>query len=363
MNLGFTDKLVELVMAIPKIELHLHLEGAIPLETLFNLIQSQGKDTSIKNLNDLRKKLTYIDFAHFIEIWIWKNSFIQQEKDFEPIAYQVLASLSKQNVKYVEAFYSPGDYFKQGMSTPGITEYLIKGKQKAYHDFGIQSELILDVIRGDGIEIAMQRLKQVTPYLGKGVIGIGLGGSEQKYPADPYVSVYQEAKERGFRLTAHAGEAAGAESIWTVIEKLGVERIGHGFRAYEDPKLLARLKQKQIPLEMCLISNLRTGVCPSLDVHPIKQYFKQGLMVTVNSDDPTMFNTNISQEYLALVQKLGFTIKDLKRLSLNSIKASFLSEPNKQIMKSRFEKEWQQILNEYRVEDKEKSGGTSRIIF
>lgn len=344
---GFTTKLEQFVMEIPKVELHLHLEGAIPLQTLLNLIQREGKEPSIENTDDLRKKLTYLDFAHFIEIWIWKNTFIKEERDFEEIAYQVLHNLSNQNVKYVEAFYSPGDYQEQGLSTQGITEHLIKGKKRAYQDFGIQSELIVDIIRGDDPEIGMQRLEEVTPYLGKGVIGIGLGGSEQKYPADLYAPVYKEAKKQGFRLTAHAGEAVGAASIWVAIEKLGVERIGHGVRAYEDLRLLSLLKERQIPLEMCVVSNVRTGVCKSFETHPVKQYFQDGLMVTVNSDDPTMFNTSITQEYLVLAQNLGFSINDLNQLSMNGITASFMPDENKESMKSQFEKEWQQLLIKY----------------
>lgn len=224
---------------------------------------------------------------------------------------------------------------------------MIKGKQKARNDFSIQCELILDICRDNGPEKGMERLNALTPYLRKGLIGIGLGGSEQTYPADPYADVYKEARERGFRLTAHAGEAAGPESIWAVIEKLGVERIGHGVRANEDPQLISLLKQKQIPLEICVISNVRTGVYDSIEVHPIKQYFQQGLMVTVNSDDPVMFNTTISQEYLVLVKKLDFTINDLKRLSMNGIKASFMSDKDKQLMEYQFEKEWQQLINKY----------------
>lgn len=347
MNIGFTDKLEQFVMEIPKVELHLHLEGVIPLETLFNLIRREGKEPSIKNIDDLRKKLTYTDFAHFIEVWTWKNTFIKEERDFEEIAYQVLGNLSKQNVKYVEAFYSPGDYWRQGLSVQRITEYLIKGKERAYRDFGIQSELIVDLIRDHGPEIGMQRLEELTPYQGKGLIGIGLGGSELSFPADPYAFVYKEARERGFRLTAHAGEVAGANSIWTVIEKLGVERIGHGVRANEDLQLVSLLKERQIPLEICVISNVRTGVCESVEAHPIKQYFQQGLMVTVNSDDPTMFDTTISQEYLVLAQKLNFTVSDLKRLSINGISASFMSGRNKELMKCQFEKEWEQLLNKY----------------
>ena len=332
--------MAQFIQEIPKVELHLHLEGAIPLETIFKLIQRAGGEQSIKNLDDLSKKLTYTDFTNFIDVWTWKNTFIREEEDFEEIAYRVLESLSKQNVKYVEAFYSPGDFWRVDLSVQGITEYLIKGKETAYRDFGIQSELIIDLIRDHGPERSMQYLEEVTPYLGKGVIGIGLGGSEQSFPAEPYALVYKEARDRGFRLTAHAGEAAGANSIWAAVEKLGVERIGHGVRANEDSELISLLKERQIPLEMCVISNVKTGVCSSIEVHPIKQYFQQGLMVTVNSDDPTMFNTTISQEYLVLVQKLGFTISDLKRLSLNGIDASFMPDENKKLMRSQFEKEW-----------------------
>ncbi len=340
MNQNPTGKMEQFIQAIPKVELHLHLEGAIPLETIFNLIKRAGGEESIKNLDDLRRKLIYTDFANFIDVWTWKNTFIRMEEDFEEIVYRVLESLSKQNVKYVEAFYSPGDFWRVGLSVKGITEYLIKGKERAYHDFGIQSELIIDLIRDHGPERSMQYLEEATPYLGRGVIGIGLGGSEQSFPPEPYAFIYKEARERGFRLTAHAGEAAGAKSIWAAVEKLGVERIGHGARANEDPKLVFLLKERQIPLEMCVISNVKTGVCSSIEVHPIKQYFQQGLMVTVNSDDPTMFNTTINQEYLVLVQELGFTVSELKRLSLNGINASFMSDENKKLMRSRFEKEW-----------------------
>jgi adenosine deaminase len=347
MNTKLIDNIEQFILEIPKVELHLHIEGAIPLETLFDFIQRRGRESSIKNLDDLRKKLNYTDFAHFIDLWVWKNTFIKEEKDFEEIAYQVLCNLSKQNVKYVEAHYAPGDYWRQGLSEQGITECLIKGKKRARDDFGIGCELILDICRDNGPEKGMERLNTLTPYLGKGLIGIGLGGSEQTFPADPYADVYKEARERGFRLTAHAGEAAGHESIWAVIEKLGVERIGHGVRAYEDPRLVSLLKQKQIPLEICVISNVRTGVCDSIETHPIKKYFEQGLMVTVNSDDPVMFNTTISQEYLVLVKKLGFTINDLKCLSMNGIKASFMSDKDKQLMEHQFEKEWQQLMSKY----------------
>ncbi len=338
------------VEEIPKVELHLHLEGAVPLQTLFNFIQREGTEPSIKSVDDLRGKLAYTDFARFIELWVWKNSFLSDERDFDVIAYEVLRDLSAQNVKYVEAFYSPGDYVGRGFSVQGITECLLEGKERARRDFGIRCELIVDVIRGDGTEAAFRRLDEVAPYLGNGVIGIGLGGSEADFPADPYEDVFREARARGFRLTAHAGEVAGPESIWACIDKLGVERIGHGVRAREDPRLVSLLRERQVPLEMCVTSNVKTGVVESFEAHPIKQYFDQGLMVTVNSDDPTMFDTSISEEYLKLAQRLGFTADELSTLGLSGVEASFLSNDDKALMRSQFEKEWEQLLGDYSVD-------------
>jgi adenosine deaminase len=334
------DKTEQFIRAMPKAEIHLHLEGAIPHETLLAQIQRKGTEPSIRTVEDLKAKLTYTDFPSFIDLWVWKNTFIKDEKDFEDIAYAMLAGLSRQNVKYVESFYAPGDYSRFGLSTEGITECVISGKERALKDFGIRCELIVDLIRDHGPEIGMKRLDEVTPYLGKGVIGIGIGGSEQLFPAGPYAEVYKEARRRGFRLTAHAGEVAGAESIRSAIEDLGAERIGHGVRAYEDPEVVTILKERRLPLEMCIISNSKTGVCPSVRDHPIKDYFRQGLVVTVNSDDPSMFSSTLTDEYLALGRDLDFTQDQVKQVALNAVRASFLPAEDKTELISVFENEW-----------------------
>lgn len=336
---------IKIIRDMPKTELHIHLEGAIPLVTLHQLIQRHGESESEMTIEDLKRRFTYVDFSEFIDAWVWKNAFIREERDFEEMAYQTLRQLSTQHVKYVEAFYSPGDYRRQGFSVEGITECLLAGKARALQEFGIRSELIVDLTRDHGPKVGMKRIDEVTPYLGKGVIGIGLGGSEKEYPADPYEFAYKEARRRGFRLTAHAGEAAGADSIWAAIKKLRAERIGHGVRSKEDPQLMRFLQHSQMPLEMCVGSNLSTKVVESLGSHPIKEYFDNGLMVTVNSDDPTMFNTSITQEYELLVKKLGFTLADIKRLTLNGVNSSFLTDEEKQHMRDDFNKEWHHLID------------------
>lgn len=344
-----SDRLEQFIGKIPKVELHLHLEGAIPLETLFSFIQRRGDNKSIKNLEDLKKRLVYSNFTQFLKIWLWKNSFITEYEDFEELSYQVLKVLSQQNVKYVEAFYSPRDFTfrNKKLSACGITESLIKGKEKAFDDFGIRSELIVDVVRDYGPCMGMGLIKELSDYLGRGLVGIGLGGSEKLFPAGLFTKVYQEAREQGFRLTAHAGEADGAKSIWAALNELGAERIGHGLRAYEDLRLINYLREKQIPLEMCVVSNIKTQVCKSFKEHPVRNYFKEGLMVTINSDDPSMFDTSISNEYLVLIQKFGFSLEEIRKINFNSIQASFMTDREKDIMRGTFNQEWKGLTSKY----------------
>jgi adenosine deaminase len=334
------SELDEFIAGMPKVEIHLHMEGAIPHEILLGQIRRKGSEPEIRTAADLKRKLTYTDFESFIDLWVWKNTFIKQEEDFEEIAYGVLAALAGQNTKYVEAFCGPGDYSGHGLPVAGIVEALIAGKERARKDFGIRAEFIVDLIRDHGPDKGIEILDEVTPYLGRGVIGIGIGGSEQTFPAAPYTEVYAEARRRGFRLTAHAGEVAGADSIRSAILDLGAERIGHGVRAEEDPEVTALLRDRRIPLEMCLVSNAKTGVCPDIGRHPIRDYFDQGLLVTVNSDDPSMFDSTLTDEYRALVRYLGFTLDEVKRVALNAIEASFLPAGDKAALVSEFKSEW-----------------------
>jgi adenosine deaminase len=331
-----------LLRKVPKVEIHLHLEGAIPVDTLYHLSQVKG-ETSVKDPGDVRKRLVYSDFNEFLRVWYWMNSMIQKEEDFEDIAYSVLRNLSKQGVVYVEAFYSPGDYRPQNLSPIGITENILRGKRRAQHDFGIRCQLIVDLIRNLGPTYGRGLLNDLEGYLGRGLIGIGLGGSEAEYPADDYSSVYALARNRGYRVTAHAGEAAGAASIWAAVKRLHVERIGHGLRAYEDPKLVSYLKKRRIPLEVCVTSNVKTRVCASLARHPVRRYFEAGLMVTANSDDPTFFGTDITEEYLTLVRSFRFSPKEMRQIALNAVASSFLPDRAKEQMRHQFERRLDQL--------------------
>ncbi len=319
--------LKEKISKLPKVELHLHLEGAIPLPALWELLQKYGGHKELGDIAALEEKFQYTDFAHFLETWTWKNGFLREYEDFTFIAASVAEDLARQNIRYVEAFYSPGDFAEHRLEIQRITEAIRSGLRA--HEDRTTVNLIADLVRDYGPDRGMRWLHEISEVQELGVIGIGIGGSEQEFPPEPYEKVYAQARQFGFRTSAHAGEAAGAESIWGAIRALEVDRIGHGTRAIEDPKLLSYLLAKQIPIEACPISNLRTGVVASLKEHPIGRLYREGFLVSVNSDDPKMFNTSLEEEYAALVETLDFKWTDIVRLVANAIRSAWCDETTK----------------------------------
>jgi adenosine deaminase len=318
---------------VPKVELHLHLEGAIPHEALWQLIQKYGSDPAVPDIEALQRKFQYRDFPHFIETWVWKNQFLREYEDFTLIAEAVAKNLAGQNIKYAEMFYSPLPFLQQGLETRKLTEAICTGLGRVKQ---IETALIMDFSRDSGVPDAEKNLGAVMELKKLGVIGVGLGGSEQKYPPELYTKIYEKARLMGFHTGAHAGEAAGPQSIWGAVRSLKVERIGHGTRAIEDETLMRYLAEKQIPLECCPLSNVCTGVVKSIDFHPVKIFFDAGLLVTINTDDPAMFGNSLAQEYQLLEERLGFSRDEVRKLILNGVKASWLSTGRKKQLQETF---------------------------
>ncbi len=321
---------------LPKVELHVHLEGAIPHGALFDLIQKYGGDPSIPNVAALADRFEYKDFAQFVEAWSWKNQFLREYEDFTRIAELTARDMAKQNIHYAEMFYSPSLFIRHGLEVQELTQAVRVGLSKVPE---IEISLIADLVRDDGPESEMTTLKQLNEVKGEGVIGIGLGGSEHKFPPEPFKSLYEEARLMGFHVNAHAGEAAGPESVWNAIKYLQVERIGHGTRAYEDPKLLEYIREHKIPLELCPGSNVCTGAVSTLAEHPIREYFDLGVIISVNTDDPKMFGTALDKEYELLVEECGFTRQEICRLILLGVESSWLPEGRKKVLAINFEKD------------------------
>ena len=310
---------------LPKIELHIHLEGAIPIDALWKLVQKYNGD--VKSLENLKSRIVYTNFAHFIETWIWKNQFIRELEDFTFIAESVANNLVDQNIKYAEMFFSPADFFRHGLKTQSITEAIRAGLAKVTN---IEIGLVADLVRDFGPERGEVTLAEINEVKHLGVIGIGIGGSEKEFPPELFASVFSKAHQLGFFTSAHAGEGAGPESIWSAIRHLNVDRIGHGTRAEEDTALVEYLAVNKIPIEMCPISNVRTNVVESYEKHPIRRYFEQNVNLSVNTDDPMMFGNSLAEEYASLVEKKHFTPLEIKELIITGIEMSWMEEKRKQ---------------------------------
>jgi adenosine deaminase len=321
---------------LPKVELHVHLEGAIPHGALFDLIQKYGGDPSLPDVTALARRFELKNFAQFIETWSWKNQFLREYEDFSHIAELTARDMANQNIRYAEMFFSPSLFVRHGLEVQELTHAVRIGLSRVPE---IEISLIADLVRDYGQESEMTTLKRLNKVKGDGIIGIGLGGSEHEFPPESFKLLYEEARKMGFHVTAHAGEATGPESIWSAIRHLHVDRIGHGTRAHEDPELLDYLLEHRIPLELCPVSNVCTGVVNTITEHPIREYFECGLIISVNTDDPMMFGTTLDHEYELLVQECGFTRKEICRLILLGIESSWLSENRKKLLATSFEKE------------------------
>jgi adenosine deaminase len=327
---------------LPKVELHVHLEGAIPLPALLELIRKYDGDLSVSDISALEKRFEYRDFRQFIETWTWKNQFLLEYEDFTHVAELTARDFAAQNIRYAEVFFSPSLFLRQGLQVQEITRAIRKGLDRVP---GIKIALIADLVRDYGPKSEMATLSKLSEVMDLGVIGIGIGGSELEFPPEPFEPVFREARRAGFHTNAHAGEAAGAQSIWGAVRSLHIERIGHCTRAYEDPKLRDFLLDKRIPLEMCPVSNVRTGVVKSLNEHPIRSYYEQGLIVTVNTDDPKMFGTCLADEYRLLVEECCFSMHDICSLILFGIQSSWLTDDQKKEMAENFKRDPSWLLS------------------
>lgn len=315
---------------IPKVELHVHTEGAIPLPALLTLI---GKYAGgVESLDELERRFRYVDFPHFLATWMWKNQFLREYEDFRHIAEGVAASLASDGVVYAEAFFSPSDFAAHGLEPAGLAEAIRAGFDAVP---AIRINLVADLVRNNGAADAERVLDQVSEARSAGVIGVGIGGDEAGFPAHLFSDAFERARRLGFHTSAHAGEGDGAQSVRSAILDLAADRIGHATRATEDPSTVALIEERKVPLEMCPVSNVRTGVAPSLRDHPVRELFDRGILVSVNTDDPAMFHTSLPSELAALHRELGFTADEIRRLQLNAVDSSWLPAEEKSTLRRR----------------------------
>lgn len=314
---------------LPKAELHLHVEGTIMPETLVEL--SRRNEAGALTLDQARAIYEYRDFSGFLLAFKAVTRLLQTPADYELIAYRMLERLSAQGVVHAEVYVAVGViYYWSRTEFEPIFEGLERARTQAFKDFGITAYWIIDAVRQFGLEQAARVFRKAADLRkqSESIVGIGIGGDERQGKAELFRDLYREARDAGLRLTAHAGESTGPESIWGALN-IGAERIGHALSAAQDAELMEVLANRQIPLEICVSSNVRTGCCQRLDQHPVRHFFDSGLMVTLNSDDPAFFGSDLAGEFRLVEQEFNLTREHLRELASNSIEASFLPPDRK----------------------------------
>jgi aminodeoxyfutalosine deaminase len=311
---------------LPKAELHLHLEGSIGPATLLELRQRHGMDGA--TLADAEQIYRFTDFAGFLSSFKEVTGYLRSPEDYELIVYRLMEQLKAQNVLHAEVTVSVGVSLWRKQDFAALFEGLERGRERGQRDFGVSVLWVFDAVRQFGDEKAQLVLDLAIRFRDRNVVAFGIGGDEVKGPPEMFGAVYARAAEHGLHLTAHAGESAGPESIWGALN-LKAERIGHGLTAGKDPELMEELSRRQIPVEICVTSNLRTGCCTDLAEHPVRRYFDEGLMLTINSDDPAMFGSSLVEEYELVQRQFGFSDEQLRELARNSFEASFLTAEKK----------------------------------
>jgi len=317
------------IRGLPKAELHLHLEGTIAPETLVEM--SQRNDADPLALEAARSLYRYDDFGGFLLAFKAITERLRTPEDYELAAYRMMETLAAHGVVHAEVYVSVGVvYYWRRIDFEPLFTGMERGRLRGERDFGLSLCWIFDAVRHFGVDEAARVFHKAAEMKVQhpSIVGIGIGGDERRTGAEPFRELYAEARRHGLHLTAHAGETVGPEGIWSALN-IGAERIGHALSARHDEELMEVLARKQVPLEVCIASNLRTGCCERREDHPVRQYFDSGLMVTLNSDDPALFGSNLADEYLAAHEHFGLTLEHLRELAGNSIEASFLAPGRK----------------------------------
>jgi len=337
------------IQSLPKAELHLHLEGSVDPPTLSELSRrhptplpvANNRYTNIQDSgrvfteDEARALYQYQDFTGFLTAFKAVTERLRDPQDYELVTYRLMQKLHVQNVVHAEVYISAGVVQWRGQEFAPLFEGAERGRKRGERDFGVSLYWIFDAVRHFGVNEAQRVVNDAIRFKAHNVAGMGIGGDERRAAPEQFRDVYSHAAKHGLGLTAHAGETVGPESIWGALRELKADRIGHGLRAAEDPELVRYLADHQIPVEVCITSNVVTGCCRSVEEHPVRKLFEAGVLVVLNTDDPDMFHTHLVKEYQIAREVFGFTDDDLRELARNSFRASFLPQERKREMLAR----------------------------
>ncbi len=339
--------LAELICQMPKVELHVHLEGAVQPATLLQLAAQNQIALPASNEEELRDWYHFTDFSHFIEVYMAICNCIRTPDDFETVARAFLQEQARQNIVYSEVIFTPHiHYATKGMSFDDQLAALNRANDWARRELGIEVGIVVDISRNTTPDEGLLVADWAISGMDKGVIALGLGGPEVGHPPQKHRAAFERAHQAGLPALPHAGETEGPASIWGALETLYPRRILHGVRCIEDAALVQRLVQQQIPLDVCPTSNICLNVFPSIEDHPLPHLLAMGMNVTINSDDPPMFNTTLTNEYLQLDSVFHLPVEQIRALAMNAIDASLLPAASKTSLSARFEAEYDQLFSQ-----------------
>lgn len=320
------SELERFIIGLPKAELHIHIEGTLEPELMFELAQRNAVGLPFSSVEEVRAAYEFDDLQSFLDIYYAGAAVLVTSNDFADLMRAYLDRAVADGVRRAEMFFDPQTHTKRGVDIATV----IDGFRLAMGEYEdrISTDLIMCFLRHLGGEEAMAMFELARPHLDK-LIGVGLDSSEVGFPPELFADVFGMAKAAGLRITAHAAEEAGPDYVWGALDALGAERIDHGVRAEEDEELVARLIRETVPLTMCPISNRKLQVFKELRDHNLKRLMDRGVMVTINSDDPAYFGGYVAQNYLETAEALGLSRGDLAQIARNSILASFLDDSRK----------------------------------
>jgi aminodeoxyfutalosine deaminase len=302
-------------VTFPKIELHVHLEGTVRAGTLLQIARRNGVPLPADSVEGLAALYEFRDFAHFLEVWLLTTGALRAGRDFRQVVVDYAAEAASHGAVYLEGIFTPAEPAGRGAGWDEVFAGYCDGAQQAAEQHGVQVRLTPDIPRGYPLETAELTARYAVSYRDRGVVGLGLGGPEAEYPPEPYARAFAIARDGGLGSVPHAGEAAGPASIRGALDSLGADRIRHGIRAADDPGLAAELAGRGVVLDVCPISNLRTGVVASLAEHPLPQLVAAGVACSVSTDDPAMFGTDLTADYAA-AKHLGVSARDCYQAGL-----------------------------------------------
>ncbi len=353
------SRLLAFAAEMPKIELHVHLEGAIAPATVLALARRHGRSLPAQDEAGLRAWYRFRDFRHFVEVYLTISELLRTAEDFELIVYAFGQEMAQQHIRYAEVTFTPYTHLWQnkGLHPDDLINGLEAGRARARRDFGVEMAWVFDIPRNLSFSNGVYTGRATDPtvemaiaYRDRGVVALGLGGNEVGAPPEPFAPAFAAARAAGLHSVPHAGETAGPESVWGALRALGADRIGHGVRSVEDPELLTYLAVRRIPLEVNLTSNICLGIYPDYTSHPLPRLLAAGVVVTINSDDPPLFGTTLTREYQLLGEHLGLTATELEGLLMNALAASFLPPARKAALAAELSAECARLRQQYGLE-------------